>query len=126
MNNKITKSKFTPPVTPPLKGKTAAAKQRTDEENIFGCKFEVFGKVQGVYFRKHTNNKAKQLALVGWCMNTDEGSVKGVMEGSLENIIEMKHWLQHKGSPRSVIQKAVFSANEPLVSSNFETFSIRR
>ncbi|BFF94901.1 acylphosphatase-2 [Drosophila madeirensis] len=126
MNNKITKSKFTPTVTPPLKRKTAAAKKRTDEENIFGCKFEVFGKVQGVYFRKHTNNKAKRLGLVGWCMNTDEGSVKGVMEGSLENIIEMKNWLQHKGSPRSVIQKAVFSANEPLVSSNFETFSIRR
>ncbi|SPP81782.1 blast:Acylphosphatase-2 [Drosophila guanche] len=75
---------------------------------------------------QHTNNKAKQLGLVGWCMNTDEGSVKGVMEGSLDNITEMKSWLQHTGSPRSVIQKAVFSSNEPLASSNFKTFSIRR
>ncbi|XP_034128665.1 acylphosphatase-2 isoform X2 [Drosophila guanche] len=107
MNNKITKS------TAPPRGKTA-----TDGENIFGCQFEVFG--------KHTNNKAKQLGLVGWCMNTDEGSVKGVMEGSLDNITEMKSWLQHTGSPRSVIQKAVFSSNEPLASSNFKTFSIRR
>ncbi|XP_022222184.1 acylphosphatase-2 [Drosophila obscura] len=125
MNNKITKSKFTPPVTP-LKGKAVTGKKRPDEESIFGCKFEVFGKVQGVFFRKHTNKKATQLGLVGWCMNTDEGSVKGVMEGNLDNIIEMKYWLQHKGSPRSVIQKAVFSLNEPLVSPTFKTFSIRR
>ncbi|XP_017152950.1 acylphosphatase-2 [Drosophila miranda] len=117
MNNKITKSKFTPAVTP-LAAPNAAS--------IFRCMFEVFGKVQGVFFRKHTNKKAQQLGLVGWCMNTHEGTVKGVMEGTLENIIEMKDWLQHKGSPRSVIQKAVFSPHEPLVIPSFEKFSIRR
>ncbi|XP_017098982.2 acylphosphatase-1 [Drosophila bipectinata] len=93
---------------------------------VFTCQFEVFGKVQGVYFRKHTQKKAKELGLTGWCMNTKAGTVKGMLEGSLEKVTEMKYWLQHKGSPRSVIEKAIFSENEPLPSNNFNLFSIRR
>ena len=32
--------------------------------------FEVFGKVQGVFFRKHTQAEAQKLHLVGWVKNT--------------------------------------------------------
>ncbi|XP_068151471.1 acylphosphatase-2 [Drosophila tropicalis] len=97
-----------------------------DAKQIFSTVFEVFGTVQGVYFRKHTQSKAKQLGITGWCMNTKEGTVKGVIEGNLDKLNEMKHWLQHKGSPRSIIEKAVFSTNEPLPIHNFGTFTIRR
>lgn len=46
------------------------------------CRFEVFGKVQGVSFRAFTLKKANALGLVGWCMNTSTGTVIGEIQGS--------------------------------------------
>jgi acylphosphatase len=46
------------------------------------CRFEVFGKVQGVFFRAFTEKQAKSLGLVGWCANTSNGTVVGVIEGA--------------------------------------------
>lgn len=43
----------------------------------------------GVFFRKHTQKRATELALKGWCMNTRDDTVKGVMEGPEKEINEM-------------------------------------
>lgn len=37
--------------------------------------------VQGVFFRKYTQQRATQLGLVGWCRNTESGTVKGEAQG---------------------------------------------
>uniref|UniRef100_A0A1A9WG39 acylphosphatase n=1 Tax=Glossina brevipalpis TaxID=37001 RepID=A0A1A9WG39_9MUSC len=76
---------------------------------LYNCDFEVFGKVQRVFFRKYTANKAKELGLHGWCKNTLEGTVKGQMEGTQQEISEMKYWLQNKGSPKSRIDDTNFN-----------------
>uniref|UniRef100_A0A1A9VAT6 acylphosphatase n=1 Tax=Glossina austeni TaxID=7395 RepID=A0A1A9VAT6_GLOAU len=70
---------------------------------LYGCDFEVYGKVQRVFFRKYTASKAKDLGLHGWCKNTIDGSVKGQMEGTQQELNDMKYWLQNKGSPKSRI-----------------------
>ncbi|XP_037709907.1 acylphosphatase-2 [Drosophila subpulchrella] len=124
MNSKITKSKLTSPKL--VRSSPKSVPQAAKGEQIFSCQFEVFGHVQGVFFRKHTQKKAKELGITGWCMNTTQGTVKGMLEGSLDQMTDMKYWLQHKGSPRSVIEKAVFSENEALPINNFKVFSIRR
>ena len=45
---------------------------RTELSNmaLVALEYEVFGKVQGVFFRKYTNEKAKSLGLRGWVKNT--------------------------------------------------------
>ena len=43
--------------------------------------FEVFGKVQKVYFRKYTKLEADKLFIKGYCFNTENGTVKGILEG---------------------------------------------
>ena len=43
----------------------------------------MYGKVQGVFFRKFTAAEATKLKLVGWVMNTEKGTVKGQMQGNL-------------------------------------------
>ncbi|KAI3382177.1 hypothetical protein SNEBB_002026 [Seison nebaliae] len=68
--------------------------------------FEVFGRVQGVFFRKHTQKKAKSLAVNGWIMNTNNGTVKGQLEGNRAAVNIMKEWLRSEGSPKSKIDKA--------------------
>ncbi|XP_070493342.1 acylphosphatase-2-like [Chironomus tepperi] len=93
---------------------------------ILACDFEVFGIVQGVFFRKHTEETGRKLGVRGWCMNTKDGTVKGQMEGEEGPLNQMKEWLSKTGSPSSRIDKAVFS--EPKVISDFtyENFSIKR
>ncbi|EAT39863.1 AAEL008369-PB [Aedes aegypti] len=93
---------------------------------LFACDFEVFGIVQGVFFRKYTQKQATSLGLKGWCMNTRDGTVKGQMEGEAKPVNEMKHWLQTKGSPTSRIDKAVFSEMKEISKYSFNDFSVKR
>lgn len=90
------------------------------------CEFEVYGRVQGVFFRKHTKMQADQLGVTGWCQNTRDDTVKGELEGDENNIEKMKIWLKTTGSPHSRIEKAVFSANKSIEKSLFGSFSIRK
>ncbi|XP_037041457.1 acylphosphatase-2-like [Bradysia coprophila] len=93
-------------------------------EQLFSSDFEVFGKVQGVFFRKYTKNRAVELNLLGWCMNTAAGTVKGQIQGSVRQIQEMQHWLQNVGSPSSKVERAVFTAPEKIDSPSFTSFKI--
>ncbi|XP_046966035.1 acylphosphatase-1-like [Vanessa cardui] len=88
--------------------------------------FEVFGKVQGVYFRKYTQKKAIDLGLKGWVMNTAQGTVIGQLQGQQGAIQDMKQWLQKVGSPKSKIEKADFRNEGAINSCAFRTFEIRR
>ncbi|KAL7741326.1 hypothetical protein ACLKA6_013770 [Drosophila palustris] len=130
MNNKIKSSKSiqTGQTVPTLTKLTSdiPGNKISHSKKIYSSMFEIFGRVQGVYFRKHTLNKARELGLNGWCMNTSDGTVKGILEGPQDLISEMKLWLQHKGSPRSIIEKAIFTPNEPIANYNFNSFTIRR
>lgn len=96
------------------------------EMQRFICDFEVFGRVQGVFFRKFTQEQAQSLNLTGWCMNTSDGTVKGQIEGAEDGINSMKKWLQHTGSPQSSIAKAVFGPLKPITESQFSVFDIIR
>ncbi|XP_059480380.1 acylphosphatase-2-like [Neocloeon triangulifer] len=89
-------------------------------EQIVSADFEVFGRVQGVFFRKYTVQTGKQLGLRGWCSNTKHGTVLGHMEGSEEAVNQMKHWLTTVGSPSSKIEKAEFRNEKTLTKFTIE------
>lgn len=75
----------------------------------YGCfKYEVFGKVQRVFFRKYTQQKAAELGIVGWVMNTARGTVVGEAQGEAAKLREFRKWLQKTGSPKSKIDRAEF------------------
>uniref|UniRef100_A0A0E9UNE4 Acylphosphatase-1 n=1 Tax=Anguilla anguilla TaxID=7936 RepID=A0A0E9UNE4_ANGAN len=38
----------------------------TDKEDVISVDYEIFGRVQGVFFRKYTQAEGKKLGLVGW------------------------------------------------------------
>lgn len=44
-------------------------------------KFRVTGRVQGVWFRAWTQERAMALGLSGWIRNEDDGSVSGIVGG---------------------------------------------
>ena len=82
--------------------------------------------VQGVFFRAHTVDKARQLGLVGYVMNTARGSVKGEVQGAPPAVNEMRGWLRTTGSPHSVIERAEFGEDRQLEALEYDTFSTRR
>ena len=55
----------------------------------------ISGKVQGVWFRANTKNKAEQLGITGWVRNTNDGKVEALFEGEDDNIKEMIEWCKH-------------------------------
>jgi acylphosphatase len=54
----------------------------------------VSGRVQGVFFRQTTLERAKILGLTGWVRNTEDGMVEAVFEGDKEKIEMMIEWLK--------------------------------
>jgi len=49
----------------------------------------VSGRVQGVFFRAETKEKAKELGVFGWVKNLSEGRVEAVFEGERATVEEI-------------------------------------
>mgnify|MGYP000044164787 CR=1 FL=1 len=94
--------------------------------SLISCDFEIFGTVQGVFFRKYTQQQATKLNLVGWVKNTVSGTVQGHMEGRKNDVDQMKTWLRTTGSPKSKISKAEFSNEKSVTQLNGSSFTVNK
>eukprot|EP01095_Lingulamoeba_sp_RSL-Kostka_P000232 TRINITY_DN1035_c0_g1_i1.p1 TRINITY_DN1035_c0_g1~~TRINITY_DN1035_c0_g1_i1.p1 ORF type:complete len:100 (+),score=28.95 TRINITY_DN1035_c0_g1_i1:34-333(+) len=88
--------------------------------------FEVFGKVQGVFFRKNTKLKALDLSIVGWVRNTKRGTVEGVAEGSEESMDHFEYFLTNVGSKMSRIDECQITNRETINDLEFDIFEIKK
>ncbi|XP_065207213.1 acylphosphatase-2 [Planococcus citri] len=94
-------------------------------ETIISVEFEVFGKVQGVYFTKYCRDRCVELSVVGWIKNSKKGTIVGKMQGTKSGVDKMITWLAKEGSPGCRIEKCELSNFEYLVKKEFKDFSIR-
>ena len=83
---------------------------------------KISGRVQGVWYRASTKQKAESLGIKGWVRNTDEGCVEAVFEGEDEIVDEMISWCR-RGPPMSHV-KNVDIKTQNL--SNLEGFEIKQ
>ena len=80
----------------------------------------ISGKVQGVFFRKYTQEKAQQLSIKGFVRNEPTGDVYCEAEG--EEVHTFVQWC-HQGSPNAVVtQVKVVEASLK----GFTSFEIQR
>ncbi|WP_420388192.1 acylphosphatase [Roseivirga sp.] len=84
-------------------------------------KITVKGKVQGVYYRASTREKATELKVNGWCKNLPNGDVQIHAEGDSDSIEELIQWC-HQGPTYAVVTEVL---TEEVNSEGFETFSIQ-
>lgn len=54
----------------------------------------ITGRVQGVWYRASTKQKAEELGLTGWVKNTAHGDVEAVFVGEESAVNEMMAWCQ--------------------------------
>jgi len=80
----------------------------------------VKGKVQGVWFRKYTRDKALELGIKGIVRNQPDGSVYVEAEGEPEALEKFIEWL-HIGSPMARVDEVEII---PVTPKNYETFEI--
>ena len=81
----------------------------------------ISGRVQGVWFRANTKNKADELGLSGWVKNTIDGKVEAVFEGDGKNIFNMIEWCS-KGPSNAKVSKIEIIKKK--YSKNYDNFSI--
>ncbi|HIK15242.1 MAG TPA: acylphosphatase [Leptolyngbyaceae cyanobacterium M33_DOE_097] len=80
----------------------------------------ISGRVQGVGYRYHTEQTARQANLAGWVRNLQDGRVEAVFEGDRADIEAMLRWC-YMGSPGAVVTSVdvAYEAVENLV--DFQT-----
>lgn len=79
--------------------------------NLVCRKITVTGKVQGVWFRKYTHDKAHELGLKGTVQNLPSGQVLIFALGPPEVVSELEKWCW-QGSPESNVQDVASEAME--------------
>ena len=67
------------------------------------ARFIVTGRVQGVFFRASTRERALRLGITGHAKNLADGSVEVVASGRREAVDELDGWLHH-GPPAAVVE----------------------
>ena len=71
------------------------------------CKrITVIGKVQGVYFRASTQEKAVELGLTGEVRNLPDGNVEVIACGTSDNVHQLIDWC-HEGPPRAKVDQVL-------------------
>lgn len=82
----------------------------------------VSGKVQGVFFRQGTKEKASTLGIAGIVSNQPDDTVLIIATGPDEQLEELVRWC-HQGPPRAIVN-GVATAEVPL--RHFSSFTIDR
>lgn len=65
-------------------------------------KLHITGKVQGVFYRDSTRQKANELGITGYVRNQPDGSVYAEAEGPEEALNAFIEWC-HKGPPKAEV-----------------------
>ncbi len=79
------------------------------------------GRVQGVFFRYHTQEMAYQLGIKGWVKNRRDGRVEAVFEGEKDRVHRMIEWCHH-GPPEARVTGVRVTWEE--YTGEFQDFSI--
>jgi len=82
----------------------------------------VSGRVQGVWFRGSTEDRARELGLGGWVRNLPDGRVEAVFEGD-PDAVERAVAFVRRGPPAARVADVEVDREEPP--EGLERFSVR-
>ena len=94
-----------------------------NNQNLFQYSIQIQGNVQGVFFRKYSQEKANELGVTGWVKNEPSGDVIMNIQGSESQCLNMIKWC-HKGSPFSHVSKVI--PKKEKINSIYEAYIIEQ
>jgi acylphosphatase len=82
------------------------------------------GRVQGVFFRKYTQDRANKLGLVGFVKNEPDGSVVIFAYGEQKKVNDFIEWCK-EGSPEARVDNVIVEELPDTELKGFEVFEVR-
>jgi acylphosphatase len=79
------------------------------------------GRVQGVFFRQHTEDLALRLGVKGWVKNRRDGCVEAVFEGDQDKVDQIIQWC-HRGPLEARVMRVHLNWED--YTGEFEDFAI--
>jgi acylphosphatase len=70
------------------------------------------GRVQGVFYRMNTAERASVLGLAGWVRNLPDGAVEAVVEGPPDSVEALVDWCR-TGPPHARVDSIDIEDEEP-------------
>jgi acylphosphatase len=77
------------------------------------------GRVQGVFFRDSTRQRAEAAGVSGWVANRADGSVEAVFEGEAGAVESLVEWMR-AGPSGAEVERTEVTEEEPERLSGFE------
>ena len=77
------------------------------------------GRVQGVFFRDSTRERAQSAGVAGWVTNRPDGTVEAVFEGEDDAVEAMARWMGD-GPRGAEVERTEVTDEEPEGLSGFE------
>ncbi len=99
-------------------GDIMTADDDTDRQERKAVRIRVTGKVQGVWFRAWTVDKATALGLDGWVRNRQDGTVEAVAVGA-PNIVDQFVNACRKGPPAARVEMVEVYTTPGIVAKGF-------
>ncbi|MBA2693596.1 MAG: acylphosphatase [Rubrobacter sp.] len=96
--------------------------QSEGNEGAQRARVRVSGRVQGVFFRDSTREKAESLRLTGWVENLPDGRVEAVFEGPPDKVREMVEWCE-AGPPHAEVEDVETNHEPP--ENDLSAFEVR-
>ena len=90
--------------------------------NMICKRISITGKVQGVFFRASTKDKADELGVTGEVRNLPDGGVEVIACGQEGQVAQLVAWC-HDGPPRAKVEQVVV---EEAAERRFEGFKVVR
>ena len=78
----------------------------------------IAGRVQGVFFRAWTAERAEALGVAGWVRNCRDGSVEALLQGQAAAVSELIEAL-HRGPPSARVERVEVADADPEPLSGF-------
>jgi acylphosphatase len=85
-------------------------------------KARIRGRVQGVFFRAETSDRARSLGVGGWVSNEPDGSVEAVFQGEQEKLESLLDWCR-RGPRGASVEDVEVTWEEPQ--GGLSGFSVR-
>ena len=86
-------------------------------------RLQIYGRVQGVFYRASTRKTARRLGVAGWVRNRSDGSVEAVATGPAEAVDELVDWA-HEGPRMARVDRVEVTDEES--GQEFSEFRVRR
>ena len=86
-------------------------------------RLKISGKVQGVFFRESTKQRARELGVSGWVKNLPDGTVEALAQGDDKAVEQLIAYVHH-GPPAARVTSV--SVNDEPVGADLGPFVVER